>query len=195
MKIAILGGAFNPPHLGHQLIAQQILNHTNTDEVWLIPCFKHTFRKNLAAVKHRSAMTKMLTGKKIKYCHQEIKNRLNGDSINLINILNKKYPQHQFSFIIGSDNLKKFKKWSQWHKLITNTTFYVFPRPGFNFNLKKYQLDSPDYKFILIKRPKLIYSHLSSTKIRQRIKKGLSIINLVPKKVAQYIKKNKLYLK
>ena len=46
MKIAILGGAFNPPHLGHQLIAQQILNHTNTDEVWLIPCFKHTFRKN-----------------------------------------------------------------------------------------------------------------------------------------------------
>lgn len=195
MKIAVFGGAFNPPHLGHQLIANQILSFTKTEEVWLTPCFKHTFNKSLLSSRQRSEMVKMLVNHKIKYCGQEIKNKLNGETIELMVLLKNKYPQHQFSFIIGSDNLVNFKKWGQWEKLVTTTEFLIFPRPKFDFNLLKYNLDNPDYQFKLIQHPLLVKTNLSSTIIRNRLKQDLSIKNLVSPLVEQYIKRNSLYEK
>lgn len=147
----------------------------------------------MALVKHRVAMAKMLTNSKIKYCHEEIKNKFSGDSILLMDFLKQKCPQHQFSFIIGSDNLKNFKKWGNWEKLIKKYQFYVFPRPRFGFNLSKYGLDNKEYKFKLIKHPLLIHSNISSTNIRKRIKSGLSITHLLPQNINLYIKKHQLY--
>lgn len=193
MKVGILGGSFNPPHNGHALIAQQVLKFTKTHQVWLTPCYKHTFEKPLASVANRLAMTKMIISKNVLLCNEEIKNKLSGDSIELMNILKSKYPQHQFTFVIGSDNLVYFKKWGSWEKLITGTDFLVFPRPDFNFDLKKYGLDNIRYLFKLINHPNLKTSSISSTQIRERIKRGLSINNLVPEKVAEYIEENKLY--
>lgn len=193
MKIAILGGAFNPPHLGHELISYQLINFAQVSQVWLAPAFKHTFNKEMASVKHRANMAKMLTGHQIKYCHEEINNKLNGDTLKLMEILKKKYPQHQFYFVIGSDNLKKFKQWQSWEKLIINFPLLVFPRPEFKFDLKKYDLDNSKYKFILLKDPLLAITNISSTNIRQRIRKNLSIDHLVPEKVNQYIKTHHLY--
>ena len=193
MNIAILGGAFNPPHLGHGLIAKQILDFTATSEVWLTPCYQHTFQKSLAPLNHRITMTKMLADNKIKYCGEEINHQLSGNTFDLMVILKKQYPQHHFYFIIGSDNLKDFKKWGSWEKLITTTDFLVFPRPRFEYNLKKYDLDNKAYKFQLIRNPLLIYSNISSTNIRKRLKLGLSIDCLVPEKVKEYIEKNRLY--
>ena len=118
MKIAVLGGQFNPPHLGHIIMAQQVLEFTDSEQVWLAPCYQHTFDKKMASVKHRATMTKMICNKNIKFCDQEIKNKLSGDTIKLMDLLVKKYPQHEFSFIIGSDNLPDFKKWGHWEKLI-----------------------------------------------------------------------------
>ena len=100
MKIGILGGAFNPPHFGHLLISQQVLDFTPCQEIWLAPCWQHTFDKNMAPVKHRVAMTKMIGNSKIKYCHEEITNKFSGNSIELMDLLAKKYPQHHFYFII-----------------------------------------------------------------------------------------------
>lgn len=195
MKIAVLGGSFNPPHCGHLLIAKQILDFCPVDEIWLTPCYKHTFQKTLAATKHREAMTKMLTRPRIKYCGLEIKHKLTGDTIELMNLLKKKYPQHQFSFIIGSDNLCGFKKWGNWKKLITSFDFWVFPRPHFQYDLKKYDLDNPKYRFKLVKNALLIYANISSTKIRERMRSSLAIDILVPTKVLNYIGNHKLYVK
>ena len=193
MKIAVLGGAFNPPHFGHELIAKKLSDSGQFDEVWLTPCYQHTFNKDLAPVYDRVSMTKLLTNKKIVFCDEEIKNKLNGQTIKLMTLLTKKYPQHQFVFVVGSDNLKSFKKWAHWQKLILNFTFLVFPRPEFKYNLKKYGLDNPGYKFILLKQPLLAISDISSTRIRERLSKGLSIDRLVPDKVKQYIYKHHLY--
>ncbi len=193
MKIGILGGAFNPPHLGHLLISSQVLDFADCQEVWLTPCFKHTFDKNMDSVKHRVFMTKMLTNSKIKYCDEEIKNKLSGQTIELMELLTKKYPQHQLYFIIGSDNLKNFKKWGDWQKLITTYDFLIFPRPQFGYNLSQWDLDKPEYKFHLLKHPLLIHSNISSTNIRKRLKQGLSINNLVDQKIYNYIIKHQLY--
>jgi len=193
MKIGILGGAFNPPHFGHQLVSQQILDFTDLEEIWLTPCFKHTFQKELAPVSYRVTMTKMLENKKIKYCGIEIDQKLSGETLELMTLLTKKYPQHQFSFIIGSDNLKSFKKWGQWQKLISTYDFYVFPRPRFGFKLDKFGLTKPNYRFHLIKHHLLIHTNISSTNIRKRLKQGLSITYLVPQNINLYIKKHRLY--
>ncbi|PIS09040.1 nicotinate (nicotinamide) nucleotide adenylyltransferase [Candidatus Beckwithbacteria bacterium CG10_big_fil_rev_8_21_14_0_10_34_10] len=193
MKIAILGGSFNPPHLGHLSVAKQVLDFTDNNQVWLTPCYKHTFLKNLVSVSHRVKMTKLLTNRKIKYCHQEITNKLSGETIELMEILRKKHPHHQFSFIIGSDNLKSLKKWGNFQKLIQNYQILVFPRPRFGFSLKKYGLNIKNHQIKVLKSPLLIHSNISSTNIRKRIKKNLSISHLLPQKIKEYIEKHQLY--
>jgi len=193
MNIAVLGGAFNPPHLGHQLIANQILDFTHIDEIWLAPCYQHTFEKKLTKVQHRATMTKMLINKRIKYSSEEIDNKLSGDTIDLMKILEKKYPQHHFFFIIGSDNLAGLRLWGQWKRLITNYHFLVFPRSYFKGSLADFKLNRPEYKLKLIKHPLLVTTDISSTNIRERIRSRLSISSLVPKKVQEYIKRYSLY--
>ena len=193
MKVAIFGGSFDPPHLGHQLIAYQVLDFANVDEVWLTPCYRHTFGKRLTIAKHRIAMTKMLTSKKIKYCDEQNNNRLSGETLDLLNLLVKKYPQHQFSFIIGSDNLSTLNRWGRWRELITKYQFLIFPRAYFKRSLVDFNLDKPEYQLHLINHPLLVTTDISSTNIRERIKKKLSISGLVPKEVEEYIKKNNLY--
>lgn len=193
MRIAIFGGRFDPPHLGHQLIVQQVLDFTEVDLVWLAPCYQHTFNKKMTTVEHRVAMTKMLLNTKIWYCGEEIDNHLSGETIELMELLREKYPQHHFSFIIGSDNLKTFKKWGRWEELLRTTRFLVFPRPEFDYNLKKYGLDNPKHQLESIRHRLLVTTSISSTNIRERIKNGLSITHFVPEEVERYIKKHHLY--
>ena len=194
MKIAVLGGAFNPPHLGHLLIAKQILELTAYQEVWLMPCFRHTFQKSLVASRHRLKMVKLIAANsKMKTSDFEIKNKLPGNTLETMTLLTKKFPDTQLAFILGSDNLPTFKKWGHWRQLATDFRLLIFPRPGFNYNLKKYGLDHPAYLFKLIKHPLLATSNISSTLIRKRLEAGLSIDYLLPEKVREYIKKNRLY--
>lgn len=194
MKIAILGGAFNPPHLGHLLVAKQVLEFTDQSEVWLLPCYKHSFHKKLVDPLHRLKMVKLLKNEQIKASDLEIKKQLSGDTFITMQLLEKKHANDKFSFIIGSDNLPTFKKWGQWKKLILNFQVLVFPRYDFDYNLKKFSLGNPKYKFKLIKHRLLAKSDISSTLIRNRLSAGLSIDYLLPEKVRDYIKKNKLYL-
>lgn len=195
MKIGVLGSPFDPPHLGHQLVIQQVLDFTDLDSVWIVPCYRHTFNKKLTAVEHRAAMTKMLiVNNKVKYCGDEIDNQLDGSTLKLMRLLKQQYPQHKFSFIIGSDNLKTLKKWRQWKELLKTTKFSVFPRPEFDYDLSKYDLDDAQYQLELVRHPLLVTINISSTNIRERMKKGFSISGLVPEKIENYIKEHKLYL-
>lgn len=193
MKIGILGGTFNPPHWGHQLMTQQSLEFTDLEEIWLTPCYKHTFEKKLAPAEHRLNMTRFITNSHIKICDEEMKKQLSGQTIELMKLLSKNYPQHEFSFIIGSDNLISFKKWGCWQELVSTWPFLVFPRPEFEPNLAKYGLDKSEYKFKIIKNPLLVTSNISSTIVRQRFEQGLETTNLICQKVKQYIIKQKLY--
>lgn len=165
MKIAILGGSFDPPHIGHFLVAKQVLIDYPIDQVWLIPCFLHAFSKKLTIVDHRLNMTRLIKTKNIKVSTYEIEKGGVSLSIETLKGLSKLYPQHKFSWIIGSDQVKDFTKWEGWQDLI---------------NI---------YGLIIAKR----IPNISSTLIRNNIKQGKSISKLVPKKVEEYIKKHKLY--
>jgi nicotinate-nucleotide adenylyltransferase len=183
MKIALLGGAFNPPHLGHLLIAQQVLDFTGVDEVWFLPNFGQIPPKPVETLAHRLAMTNMLHLPKTRISTLEIDHELDGDTINLLPHLP---PEHEFSFIIGSDQLPTFHLWGQWETLLAKMPFWVFPRYGYP-NEPLY----PNMK--LISHKALVGSNISSTKIRERIRAGLSIDTFVPEEVSLYIKKHALY--
>ena len=184
MKIGLFGGVFNPPHFGHLMIAQQVLDYTDIDEVWFLPNYGQSpAKRGVASVADRLVMTKLLVLPKTKVSTIEIDNILSGKTIDLLPYLPK---EHTYTFIMGSDWLSGFTKWERYEELLEKLPFLVFPRND--------HPTSPLYKNMkLLSHDNLITSNISSTKIRARIAAGLSVDAFVPEAVARYIKEHKLY--
>lgn len=184
MKVALLGGAFNPPHLGHLMIAQQVLDFTDTDEVWFLPNYGQSPAKPVVSVGDRLAMTKLLVLPRTQVSTIEIDNKLDGETAHLLPFLPK---EHTFSFIIGSDQLPGFTKWLDWQKLLAAMQFFVFPRPGYP--------NEPLYEGMkVITHELLLQSDISSTIIRERIARGLPIDQFTTSAISQYISLHHLYI-
>ncbi len=184
MHIGIFGGVFNPPHNGHLLIAQQVLDFTDIEEVWFLPNYgQHPPKPNVASPEDRLSMTKMLILPKTAVSSIEIDNKLDGNTINLLPFLPK---EHSYTFIMGSDWLPSFHTWGSWKELLKQIPFLVFPRVG--------HPNEPLYEnMTLLAHPLLVVSNLSATKIRERVKLDLSIDQLVPTKIREYIQEHNLY--
>lgn len=184
MNIGILGGVFNPPHLGHLMIAQQVLDFAGIDEVWFLPNYgQHPPKPYVASVADRLAMTRLLILPKCRVSTIEIDKNLDGNTINLLPHLPK---EHKYSFIMGSDWLASFPLWGSWQELLKKMRFLVFPRHGFT--------NEPLYEgMTLVRHEQLIVTDISSTKIRNRVHLGLPIDQFVPDSISQYIKEHGLY--
>lgn len=185
MKIGLFGGVFNPPHVGHLMIARQVLDFTDIEEVWFLPNYgQYPPKPHVAPVAHRLAMTKLLIAPNTRVSTIEIDRKLDGNTINLLPHLPTK---HTYTFIMGTDWLGGFTTWGRWEELLERLPFLVFPRNGYP--------DEPLYKHMtLLQHDLLMTSNISATKIRQRVRKGLSIDSFVPPEVAAYIKEHGLYL-
>lgn len=184
MKIGLFGGVFNPPHFGHLMIAQQVLDYTDTEEVWFLPNYgQQPPKPGVAAVGDRLAMAKLLVLPKTKVSTIETDNKLSGNTIDLLPLLPK---GNEYTFIMGSDWLPGFTKWGRWEELLERLPFLVFPRND--------HPSGPLYKNMkLLTHPNLVTSNISSTKIRARIAAGLSVDQFVPAEVALYIQSHELY--
>lgn len=187
MNIGLLGGTFNPPHLGHLLIARQVLDYTDCDAVWFVPGYKHTFHKPAVAAEHRIEMLRLLLVdvqiEKVFINTVEIDHQLDGHTINLLPLLPN---DHQYRFIIGSDQLPTFHFWGEWQSLLRQLPFLVFPRYGYP--------NEPLYPGMsMVNDEHLVVSNISSTKIRDRVKRGLSIDLFTSLSVEGYINKHSFY--
>ena len=92
MKVAILGGKFDPPHYGHLLIAQQVLeSDLKIDQVWLMPAKNHPWKKINASAEQRMEMVKLLTNDKIKVSDVDLYRDGNIYTIDTVKILQQKY--------------------------------------------------------------------------------------------------------
>ena len=198
MKIAILGGSFDPPHLGHLFIAQEVLRLLALDQVWLMPCASHAFNKQLSPVKKRWAMCQLLQTDKIVAHDWEIKRGGVSYTWETLQQLEDKYPQHTFSWIIGSDQLADFTQWRCWQELLQTKQLVIFPRKNNIPTIKRQLLRLIKGKklpenIILMEGVQLNSS--ASSIIRQRIEQQLSIQHLVGEKInlylQQYAAKNK----
>ena len=180
MKTALFGGSFNPPHIAHQLICFHLLEYKQFNRIYLIPVYKHPFRKDLVSFEHRWEMCVLLakpfgervitTGAErylVKYCNGK------GHTIDTVRDFKTRYPEDSFTLIIGSDVSDELNKWKdvdEINKLVTITTY---PRMTHLATGQK----------------------VSSTEIRRRIGQKESIAELVPDSIRKYIKKNRLYTK
>ena len=187
MHICLFGGAFDPPHLGHQQVAKSLLEQKICDEVWYLPVKNHHFEKKMSDLKHRLAMLKFITQ---GHAHTRVElYETKQEGINYtyrtMIALSAQYPNHQFSFVIGSDNLKGFHRWLEVHPHLLEFPFFVYPRKGFPFE---------PWFTGMIKLEHVPEVTVSSTQVREKIVAGQSITGLVDERVEQYIKENKLYL-
>lgn len=188
MNIGILGGSFDPPHMGHAKIANFLLRTRLFDQIWLIPCYQHPFSKTLSPAKKRLEMTKLLQKRNIRILDLEIKKKTISYTIDTLSFLTKKFPQSIFSWIIGSDQVNNFKKWKKWAEILTGFRLLVIPRGK--------------HEEISLKHPNVIYLQdarftlidISSSIIREKIKQKKSISGLVPKTIEKYIIQHGLYL-
>lgn len=199
MKIAILGGSFDPPHIGHALAAIQIKELLNLDQIWFMPCFIHPFGKKLSNANHRLSMTKCLENTNIKVSNFELKNKKVSYTIDTLNSLSQKYRNDIFYWILSSEDLENFQKWKNWQEIIKKYNLIIFPRrpqASLKEKIKKcLNLESIPDNITVISLDKLVTTGISSTIIRKRVGKNLPIACMVPEKVEQFILKNKLYKK
>lgn len=188
MKIAILGGRFDPPHIGHFLVAQQVLDYrSDIDKVLLVPAFQHQWKPIIANPKDRLEMLKSFVTPRIEVSDAEIRRGGVSYSIDTIKTV-KEQTGAEIFWIVGSDILAEFNKWERAEKLLKLATFLIFPRDP--YALPK----TIPQGFEVIRSKKLLTTNFSSTLVRERIARGESIRNIVPESVEVYIKEHKLYV-
>ena len=175
-RVGILGGTFNPPHLGHLIIAEQVKSQLNLDEVMFIPDYQppHIDKKTAISAEKRLKMVKLSTmdepGFKVS------------DTIDTIKELKLKNPEVDYYFIIGGDMVEYLPKWHRIEELIKLVKFVGVGRPGYRKESK--------YPIMWVDVP---MTDISSTLVRRNVKQGCSIKYLVTPEVENYIHEEGLY--
>jgi len=200
-RIGIMGGTFNPIHLGHLMLAQSAYEQYDLNKVLFIPCARpcHKRAPRLLSGEHRLAMVEAALADDARFEASDLELRRGGISysIDTLRALHEELPDTEFFFIIGTDSLLELPQWRQIKTLLELCTFVTFYRPGVdNVALKPESLDLP------APWPEKLLEHVqpgrqvqvSSSEIRHRVAEGLSIRYMVPHPVEIYISEHKLYV-
>lgn len=188
MKIGVFGGSFDPIHMGHLLIGEFAKEFMNLDKVIFIPVGNPSHRENsLSKNIDRYNMVKLAIENNSSFEISDIEFTKEGVNYTYDTLLELKniYKNAEIFEIIGEDSADYLDKWKNYEELITLCNFLVFRREGYNYLSKNSNI-------VIMDNPKI---GLSATLIRERVAKGQSIKYMVPEKVEEYIKKEKLYSK
>jgi len=169
-NVAIFGGAFDPPTLGHIEVARLVLGQI--DEVWLMPCYRHSYDKEMASPEDRLTMCRIAAHyDKIKVSDYEIKLRHAAGTYHLMKTMleDPAFDNCRFSYIIGQDNANSFDKWLNFEKLKQLLPFIVVPRHGVKPDFSKPWFLKPPHIFLDGEAP----LEISSSFIRQQVSAGV----------------------
>jgi len=195
-RYGIFGGSFNPPHVGHTILAENIREQLSLDKVLFIPSGKHALKDDISVrnAEHRLNMARLAFEKDphFEVSDIEIEKAKQGITNYTVDTLIDLYNQYKDDFIkiyliVGIDNLIEFPKWKNPHKLFLISEVIVMNRPGF---LVQDVSDEFSRKARYVSVPML---EISSTDIRFRIMEGKSIKYLVDPGVEDYILKHNLF--
>lgn len=179
MRVALFGGSFNPPHVGHQLLALYVLETEPVDELWLVPCWKHSFDKALAPFEHRLRMCERAAaalGPRARV--SDVEARLGGEksrTLLTVKALQAAHPATEFSLVIGADLQAEMDVWYGAEELKRTVPIIVVGRGGF-----------PGLEGVAMPA-------VSSSEIRARLQRGESVQGLVPRSVLDYLGQHRLY--
>jgi nicotinate-nucleotide adenylyltransferase len=188
MNIGLYFGSFNPIHTGHLIIAQYVLNETGLEQVWFVVSPQNPFKqqKQLLNEYDRLHLVNLAIEPSLNLKAVDIEFRLPKPSytIHTLSYLAEKYPQHQFSILMGSDSLQNLHQWKHADVIMQQYPIYVYERPGFSAEQTMvnnlHRLTAP-------------LLEISATRIRELLKQNKSIRFLVPDAVANEINKSGYY--
>jgi nicotinate-nucleotide adenylyltransferase len=180
-SVAILGGSFNPPHVAHMMAAYWTLATQGVSEVWLLPSYRHPFRKALAPFADRVRMCELAASavRGVAVCTAEAELRGDphvGKTARTLEHLRAKHPTHAFSLVVGADIVGETGKWWRWERVKELARVIVVGREGYPPVPGAPSLPA-----------------ISSTEIRARLARGEDVSGLVPRKVREYAEKRGLY--
>ena len=190
-KIGILGGTFDPIHLGHLVLAEQVKEKLKLDQVVFIPCFRQPLktRHRLSPAKDRFRMTQLSLEGNSSFFVSDIELKRKGLSytVDTLRELRDLYPDSQIYFLTGSDVVNELDTWKDPKQIYRLAKVVIATRPGFDEFDRRNRFAK---KSIFVP---ITGIDVSSSEIRRRVKKGKSIKYLVPSGVEDYIRKQKLY--
>lgn len=189
MKIGLYFGSFNPVHNGHLIIASFIQQQTDLNQVWIIVSPQNPFKINHSLLNEyqRLELVRLsLEGENnIRVIDIEFHLPKPSYTIDTIIYLEEKYPQHEFSIVMGSDGLQNLDKWKNGDIIMEKYPIYVYERPGFDIDK-----NTKVKKLVYTKAPLL---QISASMIRKMIQEGKSIRYFVPDIVKEEITANGYY--
>jgi nicotinate-nucleotide adenylyltransferase len=192
MKVGLYFGTFNPIHAGHLIIANHLVEFSELDEVWMVVTPHNPFKKKATLLDNhqRYEMVYQATENYPKIKPSDIEFNLPQPSytVNTIVHVQEKFPNHEFSLIMGEDNLQTLHKWKNHELLVENHDIYVYPRVFENKKNDRFSYD----RVHLIDAPIV---EISSTHIRNSIKDNKNVQPLLPNNVWKYIDEMNFYKK
>lgn len=190
MKVGIFGGSFNPIHTGHAIIAKHIMQHGGLDQLWLMVSPQNPLKQGheMASDVDRLRMTEMVSHHIDGVVTSAFEFQLPRPSytIDTLNALQQKFPDHEFHLVIGADNWADWEKWRAHDEIVKRFHVLIYPRLGYEVVIPPALTDHVS----LIDAPII---EVSSTLVRQLINDGVSARFYVPDEVEQYITRKHLY--
>jgi len=175
MKIGLYFGSFNPVHVGHLIIANHAVTETDLNQVWFIVSPQNPFKQSSSLLNeyHRLHLIKSaIEGENnLRASSVEFNMPKPSYTVDTLAYLKEKYPEHEFSILMGSDGFENLHKWKNYQVITENYSIYIYKRPGFEIG------DTHGATIHVLDAPLL---EISSTRIRDLLKAKKSIKFLVP---------------
>lgn len=193
MKIGLFFGSFNPVHIGHMVIASYMAEYTSLDKVWMVVSPHNPFKekKTLLNDLARLQLLRIAVEENTKLKASNIEFGLPQPSYTIHTLihLEEKYPENEFSLIMGADNLAGLSKWKNYEMILERHDIYVYPRANYPLN----DLGIVSHPRIKITEAPIM--EISSSFIRDSIKKKKDVRYMLPQNVYQYIQEMNYYKK
>ncbi len=196
MKIGLFFGTFNPIHVGHLIIANYMAQHPDIDQVWLVvtPHNPQKEKSTLLADHLRLDMVRdaIYDCPQLKVSDIEFHLAKPNYTISTLTHLQEKYPNDEFSLLLGADNLRSFQKWYNWEQILAHHKLYVYPRIA-AAELKVSDELSKHPNIELVKDVPIL--GISASFVRTQLAAGKDCSFLLTDPVVKFIKDRRLYQK
>lgn len=187
--VGILGGSFNPVHIGHMMLASFLTQWGYVDKVWLTLSPRNPLKSPADLIPDMKRLNMLSIAAKgardIEICDIELSMPKPSYTINTLELLRERYPENKFKLIIGSDNWQVFDQWREADRILEEFGVMVYRRPG--YPVENIHVDGLE----VVNAPMV---NISSTFIRDAIARKRNVNYFLPQGVYKYIQDNKLYI-